>query len=426
MEEDFKQGPSSMGTTPKQTVILERLKAAIEQAQHEIDYESAHNPELVYALDVVKAFLKRRKRVCYGGTAINAVLPQKLKFYNPEIDLPDYDFFTPDQESDIATLASDLRKAGFKDVFHRTGMHEGTYKILVNFTPIADITAIQEDLYEKLYERSVEKEGVHYVDPDVLRYFMYIELSRPKGEVVRWEKVYERMQLLNRAFPFQRCAGPRRRPGRGGTRRAARDIMPKQIREKLYNFLESKRRTLVSTEYKRLYKLGGAAATVAPGPILFISPEPEKDAYLFRSILASDGDTIEIYKRVALAEVLPERYFLYYKKKLMAVVFRESACQSVLPLKMPGGQLLQIGSPDTILMMYLAVYIFEEEYKTIFPNDILKCLIQDLIDFNEKNRFAARPTVPPFPIECQGYQKGYPTLLKEKVERIRKEKAGAK
>jgi hypothetical protein len=172
--------------------------------------------------------------------------------------------------------------------------------------------------------------------------------------------------------------------------------------------------------------MGGAGSTQAPGPILFISPQPEKDAYLFRAILASEGDTIDVYKRVALAEVLPERYFLYYKKKLVGVIFRESACHAILPLRLPGGQQIQIGSPDTILTIYLSLYIFEDEYKKIFPNDILKCLIQDLIDFNEKNRSSDRPTIPPFPIECSGYQKGFPTLLKEKVERIRKEKERAK
>ena len=33
---------------------------------------------------------------------------------------------------------------------------------------------------------------------------------------------------------------------------------------------------------------------------------------------------------------------------------------------------------------------------------------------------------PPFSLECSGYQKGYPTLLREKVKRIAEEKAAAK
>jgi hypothetical protein len=33
---------------------------------------------------------------------------------------------------------------------------------------------------------------------------------------------------------------------------------------------------------------------------------------------------------------------------------------------------------------------------------------------------------PPFSLDCRGYQKGYPTLLREKVKRIADEKAAAK
>ena len=36
---------------------------------------------------------------------------------------------------------------------------------------------------------------------------MYLELSRPKGDVSRWEKVLKRLTLLNKNFPMKnpRC-----------------------------------------------------------------------------------------------------------------------------------------------------------------------------------------------------------------------------
>ena len=30
---------------------------------------------------------------------------------------------------------------------------------------------------------------------------LHQELARPKGDITRWEKIYERMQLLNKYFP---------------------------------------------------------------------------------------------------------------------------------------------------------------------------------------------------------------------------------
>jgi len=184
--------------------VFDRLENAIDIAQERIDYELASDKELRYALEIVEAFLRRKKRVCYGGTAMNAQLPEGKKFYS-EKDLPDYDFFSPKMESDVEELVNDLQKAGFQDVFHRVGMHEGTKKILVNYIAVADISEMEYDIYDIVFKRSVVIKGIHYTDPDILRMMMYLEISHPKGEVARWTKVYERVLLMNEAFPFEKC-----------------------------------------------------------------------------------------------------------------------------------------------------------------------------------------------------------------------------
>ena len=81
---------------------------------------------IIRAIDVIEEFLRKKHRLCYGGQAINAHLPAKYKFYNPEFSIPDYDFFTPNHESDITTLVKDLKKAGFTEISVREGMHDGT------------------------------------------------------------------------------------------------------------------------------------------------------------------------------------------------------------------------------------------------------------------------------------------------------------
>ena len=67
-------------------------------------------------ISVVETFLVEKKRIIYGGAAINALLPKSLKFYDPEVDLPDYDFLTPDALEDCAILMEKYKIAGFKDV----------------------------------------------------------------------------------------------------------------------------------------------------------------------------------------------------------------------------------------------------------------------------------------------------------------------
>jgi hypothetical protein len=73
-------------------------------------------------------------------------------------------------------------------------------------------------------------------------------------------------------------------------------------------------------------------------------------------------------------------------------------------------------------MFYLGISIFEKNPDILFPGENLSCLIHDLVRFTEANRASKHPVVEPFPTHCEGYQKGYPTLVKERLQRIRKEK----
>ena len=136
---------------------IEDLKAAADEAAKKIDYDTAHDEEIRKAISVVETFLRKSKRVCYGGQAINTYMPETLKFYNEEYDLPDYDFFTPFADRDVIDLVALLQKAGFTEVNERIGIHKGTRKILVNFIPIADITEVESSLYRTFLRRSTQK-----------------------------------------------------------------------------------------------------------------------------------------------------------------------------------------------------------------------------------------------------------------------------
>ena len=45
---------------------------------------------------IVEKFIIDNKLICYGGTAINNILPKEVQFYDFDIDIPDYDFFSYD------------------------------------------------------------------------------------------------------------------------------------------------------------------------------------------------------------------------------------------------------------------------------------------------------------------------------------------
>jgi hypothetical protein len=113
-------------------------------------------------------------------------------------------------------------------------------------------------------------------------------------------------------------------------------------------------------------------------------------------------------------------------KKPFALLIQETACHSFNTMKDEKGRTVLIASLDTLISLYLSLAIFTKDEKYIFGFSLM-CATERFIDVNTQLQRSKRiGQFPPFPLFCRGYQKGYPTLLREKVERIAKEKASAK
>ncbi len=179
---------------------MEQLEEAIQinqLQQKKLKKEILTKPELFLKIE---KFIRKKQLIGYGGTAINLALPKEIQFYHPT-DIPDYDFFSKDAIRDIKELA-DLLFPYFPNTEVKPAMFQGTYKLFVNYLPLVDMTQIEEDLFDHLLSSSFQREKIHYVPYNYLRMSMYQELSRPLGDVSRWTKVYQRLELLNQYQPF--------------------------------------------------------------------------------------------------------------------------------------------------------------------------------------------------------------------------------
>jgi hypothetical protein len=399
--------------------VEERLEAAIEKATYRINYESAHNEELINALSIVENFIRRKKRVCYGGTAMNAILPEERRFYNSDTDLPDYDYYTPELDADVDELVADMKKAGFKEVYHKVGMHEGTKKILVNFVPVADITAISPELFAIMYRRSVVRDGVHYTDPDMLRMMMYLEISRPFGMPERWKKVFERLQLINHEFPID--ADCRRGVEKRQHHLNQVDI---KIRKNILDYCVDKGRILcngpLALIYEKGIRRGKAKFEIRPGgPLLFTSPDPKSDVVSIQKIIGNEG--IKIYLHRQRGEIVPERVELRMENKPICMFIKESACHAYNPIPMKDGRKINVASLELLITLYLSIEIFTNHSQDYLGESII-CQVKKFIDLSQENYKANKSMFPAFSVECQGHQVGYASLLKAKVARIKKER----
>jgi hypothetical protein len=156
----------------------------------------------------VENFIRQKKLICYGGTAINNILPKQDQFYNTDVEIPDYDFYSSNALVNAKELVDLYIKEGFVEVEAKSGQHYGTYKVFVNFIPVADISSLPKELFNAIKKEAIKVAGILYAPPNLLRMGMYLELSRPDGDVSRWEKVLKRLTLLNRNYPLtaQQCS----------------------------------------------------------------------------------------------------------------------------------------------------------------------------------------------------------------------------
>lgn len=419
MEEDIQFRQVSPKANKTSDRIEKRLKDAIDKASERLDYESAHDPALLHALSIVETFIKRKKRICYGGTAMNAILPEHKRFYDPKTDLPDYDFYTPDVDGDIEELVKDLQAEGYEDVYHKVGIHEGTKKVLVNFVAVADISSINPELFAMMYRRSVNHGGIHYTDPDVLRIMMYLEMSRPRGDVERWTKVFERLQLINQEFPIRGCKGS------GERRQKHMKLVPSEIREAVLNYCIKNERILcngpLAAIYEKGIRQGNARYELRPGgPLLFTSPNPKEDAAAVKTLL--DNDRMKLYVHPERGEMVPLRIEVRMGDTPICMFVEETACHSFNPVPFADGRHINIGSLEFLITLYLSIDIFTNHSKDYLGERIM-CQVKKFIELADENYKATKSQFEPFSLNCQGHQVGYASLLKAKVARVKKEKA---
>jgi len=406
------------------------IKNASEQAQAKIDYYSAHDDHIMHAIEIVEEFLRKRHRICYGGQAINAHLPQKYKFYDPEYSIPDYDFFTPSQTADIELIVNDLKKAGFNEISAREGMHEGTVKIYVEYIPVADITEIDPKLYKILSKREYRMNGISYLDANSLRMLMYLELSRPRGEVERWKKVYERLLLFNEFAMGKSC----NKRGKGLLHGS---LSNSQVQFVL-DFIIHNKRVFAGADLAELYQdalkknaLQTDWIITSKKPILFFSSDPAQDAkelasefrFELKQPHLSDTKkgriTTKTYSSKGV-DLIPSITVISQGKRLLVMIIHQTACHSYFNIPIDDDKVMRIASMDSLITLYFGLGLLKTAY---FDMGSMECLANELVQINSRARQESDHFIFPFiSIRCAGHQHTLPSLIREKVKRITSKK----
>jgi hypothetical protein len=149
--------------------------------------------------EIMKSFFKSRLIILYGGTALNYHLPKNRKIYK-EDEFPDYDCFSLNPKKDAIDLSEILKKDGYKYIEIKYAMHEGTYKLFVDFEAVCDLTKISKTNHNIIQQQATVIDGFYVTSIKHLKSYAYLELAIPKSALFRWQKIISRIKIMEELF----------------------------------------------------------------------------------------------------------------------------------------------------------------------------------------------------------------------------------
>jgi hypothetical protein len=412
------------------------LRSAVDNIEKKTGYSLLNNPSIKTIIDIVEQFLRDRKRICYGGTAINNILPLEDQFYDKKVELPDYDFYSPDPLKDAKDLADIYYSKGYEEVEAKAGMHAGTFKVFVNYIPVADITYLVDDIYKNIKKRAIVVDNIYYTPANYLRMSMYLELSRPQGDVSRWEKVLKRLSLLNKHYPLK---------GKNCDNEEIQRLFEYGVKKSIHKSYNSDNGILSNlTHIESSIFTTTRDSLVSQGCIFFgayanrmilkqhpnikripvpripdfdvLSVEPQNTARILKERLTDIGiKKIKIVKRPGVGEIIAPHYEVKVGSETLVFIYEPLACHSYNIIK-SAGKNIRIATIDTMLSFYLSfAYVNRKYYK---ENRIL-CMSEYLFDVQQKNRLSQKGLLRRFTIDCYGSQMTMEKMRAEKSDKYK-------
>jgi hypothetical protein len=383
----------------------------------------------ISTFNIVKDYIKKKNLLLYGGLALNLSLPPSFRFYD-EYDLPDYDFFSSSAKEHAKELADIFSASGYEYVEVKPGLHSETYKVFVEFLPVADITDIPNNLFTTMMRISrEEKHIIEKNNPDIdiniaplsfLRLALHIELSRPDGYIERWPKIYERMHKFYKTYPLLYDS-------------ECKDVFMRDTNERFQilkracmNFVKLNNYPMLGAEAIKMYISKGwsrvhdrdifdgnmPAMEIVSSEYKVTAESVMKD---LRALLAN-GESLDmrIHSPLNKSEFLPKHIIISYvdgKKaaRPLLTIYKSQACYSYKTLN--GYNILTIDS----MLSFLYAHLFTD--RIYIKKDKIKCCINILLNLQHSHKNSFDKFWQRFELKCYGIQPQMQDMLKARWAR---------
>ena len=153
--------------------------------------------------NVIMEFIKKERRIIYGGYAWNELIKEKSPkdaFYK-ENDYNDIEFYSNKPIEDIVKICNLLYGKNFKYIRGQSAQHQDTYTIFVNFEGYCDITYMPTNIFNAVMTETVN--GYKLIHPRFIMVDILRQFNDPIISYWRLDKLIKRSKLLIKYYPFE-------------------------------------------------------------------------------------------------------------------------------------------------------------------------------------------------------------------------------
>lgn len=155
-------------------------------------------------MEVIRDFIKKKKRIVYGGDAYNRLVKDKDPtdaIYKAN-DRKDIEFYTPEPIQDLVELCNLLYEKQFPFVQGSQAQHDETYKVYVNFENLCDMSYMPRNVFSNMPAITID--GILYTHPNWILVDIFRQYNDPITSYWRLkDKTFFRANTLMKHYPLR-------------------------------------------------------------------------------------------------------------------------------------------------------------------------------------------------------------------------------
>lgn len=317
-------------------------------------------------------FIKKKKRIIYGGYAMNQLITKKDKtddFYgNTRYDI---EFYSPEPLKDSIDIAMFFHNKKYNNISVGEGLHPDTYKLHVEFENICDITYMDKNVYDGV--KYITINDYKFINTEYMLIDAYRTFTDPMTSYFRLQKSLDRIYLILKHYPFDK----------NYLDVIYKEYLKRDMNLKILDFIRHNilqdSNMIIIGHYAVNYFLTKVDKRLPFYPYYeIISDNYIKDRDRIYKILKKKYKNISFKKYHKFFQFYGERSEFYYKKQVILKIYSNN--ERCNPYIVSTKKKLNIGSYQLVVKYLLISFVYNRLYNFNLEKNNYKAMLNMLVE----------------------------------------------